>query len=118
MLSDAQLERMRNVANDSLPGTAIIRAGTLASDGGGGYSETFSNSGTVACRVAPILRGDEGQVGGRISSDADWIVTLPAQTSVETDDQLLIDGDTHTVVAVKSPRSFETTCRVETRRLT
>jgi len=117
MLQDTEIAAMRATAAGSLPGTAVINSGTLVSDGGGGYAESFGAGGTVPCRIAPANAG-EGEVGGRISSDAEWIITLPAETSVDTDDQIVSGGKTFTVVAIRGPRSYEVTRRVEARSLT
>jgi head-tail adaptor len=111
MLTDAQLTSMRSVAEDALPGTAVIYGGTFASDGGGGGSFAYTASGTVSCRIAP-LTGTEREVGERISSDADFIVTLPVSTSVSTDSRLVISGGTFNVAAIRD-RDWEITQRVE-----
>jgi head-tail adaptor len=116
MLSAAEITRMRTVAEQAMPGTAVIHAGTLTSDSGGGYTETFTASGTVACRVAPIM-GTEGEEGDRITADAQYVITLPAETTVETDDRLEVGAITYTVVAVRD-RSWELTRRVEARKVT
>ena len=110
---------MRAIAEEALPGTAVIQSGTLASDGGGGYTETFAAAGTVSCRVAPVTSrgGAEGEVGGRIEQDAEYIITLPAATSVETDDRIVVGAITYNVVAVRD-RSWEVTRRVEAKKIT
>lgn len=115
MLTAAELERMRAVAEQALPGTAVIQAGTLVSDGGGGHTQTFVASGTVACRVAPV-NGVENERGDRISADSQYVITLPAETTVETDDQLVVAGVTYNVTAVRD-RSWEVTRRVEVRKV-
>lgn len=117
MLSAAQLNRMRATAERALPGTAVIQRGTLTSDGGGGYSEGFAAAGTEPCRVAPATMA-EREAGERISSDAEFVVTLPALTDIRTADQLVCSpsGGTLSVVAVRA-RDFEVTRRIEARRL-
>jgi SPP1 family predicted phage head-tail adaptor len=115
MLSSAQLTRMRAVASRALPGTAVIQGGSLTTDGGGGWTEGFTASGTVACRVAPIS-GIEREQGDRISADAQYVITLPAATSIETDDRIVIAGVTYDVTAVRD-RSWEVTRRVEARKV-
>lgn len=117
MISAAELTRMRAVAQRSMPGTAVIQSGTLTSDGGGGYTDSFAAAGTVPCRVAPMISMNESEIGERISADADWMITLPAGTSVSSDDRLVTDGGTFTVVGVRGPRSYEVTRRVEARQL-
>ena len=115
MLSSGDIASMRTTAEQALPGTAVINSGTLASDGGGGYTETFTASGTVSCRVAP-LTGSEREEGGRISADSQYVITLPAETVVETDYQIVADGITYNVTAVRD-RSWEVTRRVEARKV-
>jgi len=116
MLSESDLTNMRTVLNDSLPGTATLTSGTIVSDSGGGGTTTFAASGTVDCRVAPV-GGSDREVADRLSSEADWIITLPAQTSIQTDDRIVTNGGTFAVVAVHSPRSYEISTRVEARQL-
>lgn len=118
MLTDGDLTRMRTVAEQALPGTAVIQNGTLTSDGGGGNTEAFTarTGGTVACRVAP-LTGREGELGDRITADANYVITLPAGTTVETDDRIVISGITYNVTAVRD-RSWEVTRRVEAEKVT
>lgn len=115
MLTDSDLASMRATAERALPGTAVIQAGTLTSDGAGGYTETFTAAGTVACRVAPIT-GTEREEGGRINADSTHVITLPADTAVTTSDQLEIAGLAYNVTAVRD-RSWEITRRVEARRV-
>jgi len=111
MLTTADLTAMRTIANAALPGTAVITGGTFASDGGGGGSVVYVAGGTVACRLGPI-RGDEREMGERISPDADSIVTLPFNAVVTEDSRLTIDGDTYNVAAIRD-RSWPVTLRVE-----
>jgi HK97 gp10 family phage protein/SPP1 family predicted phage head-tail adaptor len=106
LLSAADLTSMRGVLNDSLPDSAVIQSRTYTSDSGGGGTATWTAGGTVACRIAPVS-GDERAIGGRLSPDAKWIVTLPANTSVSEDQRLVISGTTYEVEAVRGPRSFE-----------
>jgi SPP1 family predicted phage head-tail adaptor len=115
MLTSAQLARMRTVAERALPGTAVIRGGSLTTDGGGGWTEAFTAAGTVACRVAPIS-GNEREEGDRIAADSQYVITLPATTVVETDDRIVVAGVTYNVTAVRD-RSWEITRRVEARKV-
>lgn len=115
MLSIAQISRMRLVAEQALPGTAVVMAGTLTSDGGGGYTEAFTASGTVSCRVAPVS-GVENERGDRVSAESQYVITLPAETAIETDDQIVVSGITYNVTAVRD-RSWEVTRRVEVRKV-
>lgn len=115
MLSTAEIARMRTIAEQALPGTAVIQGGSLTSDGGGGWTEAFTGGGTVACRVSPIS-GNEREIGDRISADSQYVLTLPAETTVETDDRIVVAGVTYNVTAVRD-RSWEVTRRVEAKRV-
>lgn len=116
MLTDNELDSMRAVAERALPGTAIIQTNTFTSDGGGGGSVGWAASGTVDCRIAP-LSGDERTIGGRVTAEADSIVTLPFGTDIAEDARLVIDGTTYNVQAIRE-RSYEVTTRVEVARET
>src|SRR5687767_5986156 len=109
---------MRVVAEDAMPGTAIIQNEAQVSDGGGGYTTTFTSSGTVACRIAPVGRQTgEGELGDRMSPDAQWVVTLPAETTIDLDNRILTGGGTFSVLAIHAPRGYEITRRVEVDQL-
>ena len=117
LLSDSELADLRATAATALPGTAIVMTQAWTSDGGGGGSVAWTASGTVDCRVAPVggYGASEGQTGGRISPDAEFIITLPASTTVDTNARLVIDGDTFNVEAVRD-RSWNVTTRVEAKK--
>jgi head-tail adaptor len=116
VLSDPELERMRVVAEQALPGTAVIQTNSFVSDGGGGGSVTWSASGTVPCRIAP-LGGDERLVGGRLSPDADSVITLPWDATVTEGSRIVSGGGTYNVENVRD-RSYELTTRLEARKET
>ena len=112
MLSTADIAAMRSTAEECLPGTAVIQTQTFASDTGGGGSLTWTASGTVDCRIAPVT-GNEQIVGERVTPEADWVVTLPAETSVTTESRIITGGGTFNVTALRAPRSYEISRRVE-----
>jgi SPP1 family predicted phage head-tail adaptor len=106
---------MRTIAEQAMPGTAILQGGSLTTDGGGGWTEAFTAGGTVACRVAPI-NGSEREEGDRISAESQYVITLPAESVVQTDDRIVIAGVTYNVTAVRD-RSWEVTRRVEAKKI-
>lgn len=116
MLTAAEITSMRAIAGSALPGTAVISSQAFSSDGGGGGTTTWTASGTVACRIAP-MSGTEREVGDRISQDADYIVTLPGTATVTTNSRMVIDGGTFNVEAIRD-RSWNVTTRVEVVRQT
>jgi hypothetical protein len=116
MLSNAEIARMRTTAEQAMTGTAVISTKAWVSDGRGGGSVTWSPSGTVSCRVTSKSMTEELGVG-RIESDADWIITLPAETAVSTEDRIVADGETMSVTGVSAPRTWEITRRIEANTL-
>src|SRR5688500_8030887 len=100
MITQSELDSMRTTAAEALPGTAVIQGYSYTSDGGGAGDYTWTASGTVDCRLAP-MRAGEREIADRISADADYIVTLPATATVTTNSRLLIAGGTFNVAAIR-----------------
>lgn len=112
LLTAADITAMRATLNQSLPGTAVIYSRSYVSDSGGGGTMSFTAAGTVAARIAPLTALEE-VTGDRLAPEANWVVTLPAETTISEDSQVVIGGGTFTVEAVRGPRSFELSRRVE-----
>lgn len=115
MLTPTELSSMRSVAAEALPGTAVIQANVWTSDGGGGGSVAWTASGTVGCRIAPLLTSFEGETGSRITPTAEYVITLPAETTITTNSRILSAGGTFNVEAIRE-RSWNTTTRVEAKK--
>lgn len=115
LLSSADLDAMRGVLNESLPDTAVIYSASYVSDGGGGDTTSWTAVGTVACRVQPYPSSgeDEDQLGGRITADVDRIITVPATTSVNTNQELGVGSQRFRIEAVRAPRSYAVSRRIE-----
>lgn len=112
LLSDSDIASMRATLSDSLPGTAVLKTATFADDSGGGGSITWTAAGTVPCRITPMSM-DERLIANRIAEDANWLITLPADTAVNHRQRLAIDGRSFEVLAVRAPRSYEISRQVE-----
>lgn len=117
MLTDAELAAIRTTAGAALPDTAVIQSKTWTSDGGGAGTSTWTASGTVDCRIAPsgIDAGREGESGGRISADAEYIATLPFDANVNNNSRLVIGGTTYNIEAIRV-RSWSASTICELRR--
>lgn len=111
MLTSSELAQMRATADRALPATAVIETQTWVSDQGGGGSVSWTASGTVDCRLAPI-RGTEREQGDRISPDADSLATLPFGAAVDRDARLRINGRIYNIAHIRE-RSWNLTTRVE-----
>lgn len=109
---------MRGVLDDSMPDSCVIQAPTFVSDGMGGGSVTYSNSGTVDCRVSPGgLTPQEQPIGGMLTVIGDYTITMPATTVVPSKSRITSSGRTFEVLDAKH-RSWEISLRVAAREIT
>jgi head-tail adaptor len=115
MLTATELARLRADSETLMPDAATRHAQAVVSDGGGGFTETFTAAGTFSCHVAPI-GGGERVVGGRISDRTTHVLSVPAGTTISAADRVVVDGKTFEVTAVRT-RSWEIVRRVEVREL-
>lgn len=111
-LSEADISRMRTVAETALPGTAVIQTESFTDDGGGGGTVAWTAAGTVSCRIAP-LSGSEREIADRVAEDATAMLTLPAETAITESDRVITGGETFNVLYVHDRGTWEITRRVE-----
>lgn len=117
LLTAGDIARMRDVLDQSLPDTCVIQGGTIVDDLGGGGSTTWANRGTVDCRLSPMT-GSEREVADRLSEDAQWLITVPAETVVDTNSRVVISGTSFEVLARRAPRSWEVATVLEAQEVT
>jgi head-tail adaptor len=117
MFTAGELARMRTTADTALPDSCVIQSQAWNSDGGGGGTTAWTTSGTVDCRVAPVggMGAGEDNYGGRISAEAEFVITLPQDAAVSTNSRIIHSGGTFNVEAIRD-RSYEVTQRVEAKR--
>jgi len=101
---------MRSTAGAALPDSAVIQTQSTTSDGGGGGTTTWTASGTVDCRIVAAAMSED-ELGGRVASAADFIVTMPHDAPVSTDSRIITTGGTFNVEAVLD-RSWEISTRL------
>lgn len=91
----------RGLVTEALTETGNVLSGTVTDDAGGGGSAVVVVGGTIDCRI-DALRGNEGQAGARISDRSTHLITLPADTEIDTTDDFRVNGrGTFEVVAVR-----------------
>lgn len=121
-LSDRDLAAARAPFVDWLDTTATVMTYARVSDGGGGFTETWTREDdSVPARVAPLGLGGSGSGertprGDRIDDQATVIITLPAGTAITDSDRLCVEGVTYEVMNVRV-RSRELSRRVEARQV-
>jgi hypothetical protein len=118
-LSTAELARLRADAEDYLPDTCTIQTVSRASDGLGGWTETWSNTYTgVACRLAPVQTA-QGEIveGEQVSALTRWILTVAHDQALDETMRVVHGGETYEVAHLEDTHSNRTAKRVYLRRL-
>lgn len=116
LLSDSDIASMRAQAAEALPSTGTIKRRVETSDGQGGREESFKDRAKdIPCRLDPVRQQGAGEQarGGRISADSDYLVTFEAETEVNPNDVIVINGRTFEVDRVRDREEWEITLRVE-----
>lgn len=106
---------MRDVQERAMPGSVVIERHTLASDGRGGYSETWAAVGTVTGRIYPMVRRGMSETvgGGQVISETSWFATLPVGTDVDARDRLVVGSRSWEVMRVNNDEMWQTAVRCE-----
>jgi SPP1 family predicted phage head-tail adaptor len=103
---------MRAEQTKALPSTCTIVRRSVAADGLGGQTETWTTLASgVACRLAPMSyreRVAAQQFGG----DETWHLTLPYGQDVTAADRVIYGGVTYEVKAVESGGAWESAKRL------
>lgn len=115
MLTATELADMQTVEESVMSSSAVIVRFGTASDGMGGFTETWAAVGTVDCDLWPINRNVREQPtdGGQIISRADWYITMPFDADVTAKDRVTIDSRTFEILFVPNDESWATAKRVE-----
>lgn len=115
LLTADDLAFMRATQEEAMPGTVYILAMGTASNGMGGYTETWGTAGTVTGRVYPMVRRGqpEAMAAEQVVSETSWFATLPAGTTVTAKNRIAYDGRTWEVVRVNNSEMWQTAVRCE-----
>lgn len=111
-LGTAEISLMRGTIDSALPGTAVVHTATKTADEMGGFTWAYAASGTVIARLSPNGAADEPVVGDRVARVAPYVLTLPAETTIDEDDRVVYDGVTYEVVDVRDRTPWELSRRV------
>lgn len=115
LLTAADLAYMQATQEQAMPGTVYILGMGTATNGMGGYSETWGTVGTVTGRVYPMVRRGQPEVmaAGQMVSETSWFATLPVGTSVTAKNRIEYNGRTWEVVRVNNSEMWQTAVRCE-----
>lgn len=101
MLSERELAALRSDLNELLTETVQVQRASRVPDGYGGETLTWTTVATVSgLRTTTGLRPAEQVLAERLSTNATWVMLLPAATDVRVDDRLVANGRTFQVVTV------------------
>ena len=89
-LSAADLAAMRSEVALHYPDTCKVRRYTSVPTGGGGQTDTYADSSTVACRIETPSVGSEGERAGRITAEEGIVIKVPYSTDVTEKDQVQV----------------------------
>ena len=119
-IDTAMLSAMRSAIAELLPDTCTILTVTRTPDGMGGNSETWgTTSSGVSCRVDM----EQGMMAGREILTADslvpytkYILSIPYDTTITTDNRIEHSGETYAVTSVNTEQSWMAVkrCMLET----
>jgi head-tail adaptor len=115
LLPTGDLAWMADMQERAMPGTVYIQAAGTASDGMGGYTETWANVGTVVGRIYPVRRrASSEQVGGaQMISETQWYATFPVGTTITAKQRVKYGDRTWEVVTVNNGEMYQTAVRCE-----
>jgi head-tail adaptor len=115
-LTDAELASIRDDIAALLPDTCVIQTITNTADGLGGYTRGTTIAGTVDCRLdAKIinnLRASESMAAGGIQPFHQYILTVPYDTTITTNNQVQKDNEVYNVISVDTEKSWIGSVRV------
>lgn len=101
------------VENNAMPDTCNILSATLASDGMGGFTTTWGTAtANVPCRLDRVNTGLETQTGGAVELFQEWVLTMPYDETISTQNRIGTGGHIYEVTGVDDDKSWPVTIRV------
>jgi len=117
LLQNNDLSYIRNESIKAMPDTVSIQRQTSVADGQGGFTTSWSNAyQNVAARVIPS-GGSESIDAGRQDLQADAMLTVAYDQSVEQTERVVHSSGTYEVRFVEDGKSWSTAKRCQMRRL-
>lgn len=106
--TDAELVAFRADHTAARAETAAVITYTRTSDSMGGWSDTPSGTVSVSARRKPALRtGLEGPQDTGVYGLRDWLIELPAGTTVTPTARIVFPDQAYEVKAVMGPMTYE-----------
>jgi hypothetical protein len=115
-LTAGELSDMRDDLESLLPDTCVVQSLTQTSDGQGGFTDTWAASGTVVCRL-DNGSGQKANVAQSVQPFSSWVLTVPQDASIGTDNRVVHGGETYAVIALSDTGSWLAVQRAMLERL-
>lgn len=117
LISSGTLSALQTLAASLRTDTATISRPSRASDGQGGWVDTFASAGTVAVYLTPMRQQPtEGIVAERLQGRVGYYAYVPAGTDVRATDRLSINSISYEVLGVQAPATLQVHVRVDCAR--
>lgn len=118
LLTDAEMDACREMAEMAMPDTCTIQTRTETNTKGSvvvSYANTYTG---VKCRVMPVNRSTfEGVTGMKITDMAEYVLTVPWDQAISAQDRIVFGTETYEVVMVHDQHSYRTARRATLRLL-
>jgi hypothetical protein len=115
-IDSTMLTAMRDAIGELLPDTCQVVTITLTENGQGGQTESRATASAVPFRL-DVLTGREQIAGGALQPFTSYKGSLPYNTTVTTDSQLLHNSVNYAVTAVNTNQSWIAVKRVDLEKL-
>ena len=119
MLTDTELNDMRQAIGDLLPAACDILSVTRTSDGQGGQVDAWGTAtASLACRLdfqSGVGRRNEMVVGNALQPYTGWVLSLPFDATVTAANRIKIGAIVYNVTMVDNGKSWSavTRCALE-----
>lgn len=114
LLSDAELDACREMAEETMPSTCSIYTRTETNTKGSveiTYALAYSG---VKCRMMPVNRTNAEEVYGmKITDDTYYILTVPYDQALNPEDRVVYGGGTYEVTRVYAKHNYRTAVRAD-----
>ena len=112
MLNSADLSWMAADVQRTLPDTGVYQSPTFANDGSGGYTSTYTNAGTVACRVDPLSHKDKLELLALAERMlVDCVVSMPQGTPIDVHYRFIHNSLTYEITGLFTGNSWAAVTR-------